>query len=160
MAKEGIVFELSAPYSQEQNGASERAGRTIMDMTRATILEGNIDDDLLWPEVILAMTQVKNVRPTEALGGNSPHKAHFKRSPDISHLRVLGSTVFVFIHEEERNLKFEKFEARALEGTLVGYDGHTIYRVFIRSQDKVIRVKDLRIFEDTSENASTSLPDF
>ncbi len=31
-----------------------------MDMTKATILEENIDDDL-WPEIIFAMTQVKNV---------------------------------------------------------------------------------------------------
>lgn len=109
---------------------------------------------------MLAMTQVKNVRPMEIFGGKSPHEAHFKRSQNINHLRVLGSTVYVFIHEEERTLKSEKFEARALKGTLVGYDGHTIYRVFIRSQDKVIRVKDLRIIEDTSKKTSTSLLDF
>lgn len=46
MQKEGITFEPSVPYSQEQNGVSERAGRTIMDMTKATILEGNINNDL------------------------------------------------------------------------------------------------------------------
>lgn len=63
--------------------------------------------------------------------------------------------MYVFIHEEEQNLKSEKFEAQALEGTLIGYDGHTIYRVFIREQDKVIRVKDLQIFEDTSKKVST-----
>lgn len=61
LTNEGIIFEPSAPYSQEQNGVSERGGRTIMDMTRATILEGNINDDL-WPEVVLAMTHVKNIR--------------------------------------------------------------------------------------------------
>ena len=38
--KEGITFEPSAPHSQEQNGVSERTGRTIMDMTRCTIIEG------------------------------------------------------------------------------------------------------------------------
>lgn len=59
MQKEGIIFELSAPYSQEQNGVSERMGKTIMDMTRAIILEGNIDDEL-WPEIVLALTHVKN----------------------------------------------------------------------------------------------------
>lgn len=48
LAKEGIILEPSAPYSQEQNGVSERLGRTIMEITRACILEGNIDDDL-WP---------------------------------------------------------------------------------------------------------------
>lgn len=159
MSKEGIIFEPSAPYSQEQNGVSKRVGRTIMDMARATILDGNIDDDL-WPEIILAMTYVKNVRPTSSLEDKNPHEVHFNKAPELSHLRVLGSTVYVFIHEEERNLKSEKFEARALKGTLVGYDGHTIYRVFIRLQDKVIRVKDLRIFEDTSRKDSTLLPDY
>lgn len=134
MSKEGIIFEPSAPYSQEQNGISERVGRTIMDMTCATILDGNIDDDL-WPEIILAMTQVKNVRPTSSLEDKNPYEVHFNRAPELSHLRVLGCTVYVFIHEEERNLKSEKFEARALKGTLVGYDGHTIYRVFIQSQN-------------------------
>lgn len=68
--------------------------------------------------------------------------------------------MYIFIHEEEQNLKSEKFEARALKGTLVRYDGHTIYRVFIQEQDKVIRVKDLQIFEDTSKKTSTSLLDF
>lgn len=34
------------PYSQERNNISKRIGKTIMDMTKATILEGNIDDNL------------------------------------------------------------------------------------------------------------------
>ena len=109
MSKEGTVFEPSSAYSQEQNGVSERGGRAIMDKTRATMVDGNIDDDL-WPKAILAITHVKNVWPTEALEGSNPHEIHFKRPPDISHLRVLGSTVYVFIHQEERNLKSEKFE--------------------------------------------------
>ena len=78
-----------------------------MDMTRATILEGSLDDEL-WPEVVLAMTYVKNVRPTKALGGDSPYHALQAIQPDIQHLRVLGSTVYVFLHEEERDLKSEK----------------------------------------------------
>lgn len=68
--------------------------------------------------------------------------------------------MYVFIRKEERDLKSEKFEAQALKGTLVRYDGHTIYKVFIYKQDKVIRVKDLQIFEDTSEKISISLPNF
>ncbi len=106
------------------------------------------------------MIKVQNVRPTYLLEDKNPYEVHFNKAPEISHLQVLGSTVYVFIYEEEQNLKSEKFEARALKGTLVGYDGHTIYRVFIRSQDKVIRVKHLWIFEDTSKKDSASLPDF
>ncbi len=130
---EGITFEPSAPYSQEQNGVSERMGRTIMDMTRATILEGNIDDDL-WPELVLAMTYIKNSRPTRALENISPHEAHFHEQPNLAHLRILGSTVYVLLHEEERSMKSEKWAPQALKGILVGYDGHTIYRVHITLQ--------------------------
>lgn len=130
-----------------------------MDMTHATILDRNIDDDL-WLEVILAMSQIKNVKPIKALEGNNPHKAHFKKSPNINYLQVLGTIIYMFIYKKERTLKLEKFEARALKDIFVGYDGHTIYKVFIWSQDKIVQVKDPWIFEDTSEKAITSLFDF
>ncbi len=130
-----------------------------MDMTRAIIPEGSLDDKL-WPEAVFAMTYVKNVRPTKALGGDSSYHALQAIQPDIQHLRVLGSTVYVLLHEEERELKSEKWNPRALRGTLVGYDGHTIYRVHIREQNKVIRIKDLGIFEDYEAKASTYLPEY
>lgn len=160
LEKEGIIFEPSAPYSQEQNGVSERVGRTIMDMTRATILEGNLCDNL-WPEIVVAMTYIKKIWRTKALEGNSsPYYAQHQEDPDINHLRILGSTVYVFLHEEERDLKWEKWKARALRGKLVGFDGHTIYRVYIEQQAKVIRIKDLRIFEDYEPKDSTGLPTY
>ena len=46
MQRERITFEPSAPYSQEQNGVLERMGKIIMDKTKATILEDNIDDEV------------------------------------------------------------------------------------------------------------------
>ena len=66
LLSEGITYEPSAPYSQEQNGVSERTGRTILDMTRSAIIGGDIPD-YLWPEIALAMVHVKNIRPTSAL---------------------------------------------------------------------------------------------
>lgn len=51
-------------------------------------------------------------------------------------------------------------EARALKGRLVGFDGHTIYRFHIEEQSRGVRVKHLRIFEDTVAKQSSSLPDF
>lgn len=126
LAQEGIILEPSAPYSQEQNGVSERVGHTLMDMARASIIERGIDD-MFWPKVILAMTYIKNIRPTSALNGLSPHEKLHNTPPDPTHLRVLGSTIYVLIHKEERDLKSEKFVLRAMKGTLVRFDGHTIY---------------------------------
>lgn len=130
-----------------------------MDMARASIIEGGIDDTF-WPEVRLAMTYIKNIRPTTALNGLSPHQKLFNSPPDTTHLRVLGSTIYFLIHEEERELKSEKFVPRAMKGTLVGFDGHTIYRVHIEEQSRVIRAKDLRIFEDTEIKKDTILPHY
>lgn len=31
---------------------------------------------------------------------------------------------------------------------LIGYDGHTIYRVYLHDEEKIIRVKGLRIEEN------------
>lgn len=128
-------------------------------MTRATILEGNIDDEL-WPELVFAMTYIKNSRPTRALQNLSPHEVHFHEQPNLTHLRILGSTVYVLLHKEERLMKSEKWAPRALRGTPVGYDGHTIYRVHMQNQEKVIQVKDLQIFEDYETKKSTKLPDY
>lgn len=70
----GHTFEPSAHY-QEENGVSEQMTRTIMDMVRATILEGNIEY-MVWPEIVLAMTYVISVRLTRALEGSiSPYKS-------------------------------------------------------------------------------------
>ena len=41
------------------------------------------------------------------------------------------------------------------EKTLVGYDGHTIYWVYLKDQKKVIWMKNLCIFEDYESKFST-----
>lgn len=50
--------------------------------------------------------------------------------------------------------------SRALKETLVGYDSHTIYPVYLKDQKKVIQVKDLHIFEDYTIKNTTGLHDY
>lgn len=86
MQNEEIVFELLVPYSQEHNGISEKMESTLMNITRATILEGNIKDEL-WPKLVLAMTYIKNSHSTKVLANNfSSHKAHIYKKLDFSYL--------------------------------------------------------------------------
>lgn len=90
MQKEGIIFELLAPYLQEQNGVSERMRRIFIDMTKATILGENIENEL-WPELVLAMTYIKNSCPTKTLTNNlSPHKANFREKAELSYVQILS----------------------------------------------------------------------
>lgn len=79
-----------------------------MDMVRATILEGGIDNTL-WPKIVLAITYIKNLRPTQALEGNiSPIEMRNQALPDFQHLCILGFNVYVFLHKEEQSLKSAK----------------------------------------------------
>ena len=98
MNQENIIFELSTPYFQEQNDISEQICSTIIDMTRVTILEKNIDNEL-WPELVLVMNYVKNSGPTKVLPNLTPHKALTRDHPDISNLQILGSSIYVFLHK-------------------------------------------------------------
>ena len=90
----------------------------------------------------------------------SPIEMQDQALPTLQYLWILGSIVYVFLYKEEQSLKSAKWEARALKDKLVSFDGHTIYNVYIKDQNKVIRVKDLRIYEDFTSKAITSLPDF
>lgn len=42
----------------------------------------------------------------------------------------------------------------------MGFNNHIIYQVHIKDQNKVIWVKDLRIFEDYKTKALTEFPDY
>ncbi len=129
-------------------------------MVRATILEGGIDN-MVGPEIDLAMTYIKNQQPIQALKSSiSLMEMHNQALPNLHYLYILGSSVYVFLKEEEQSLKSTKWETHALRGKLVGFDGHSIYNVHIEDQNKVLRIKDPRIFEDITFEAATSLPDF
>lgn len=69
-----------------------------MEMTRATILKGNIDDKL-WLKIILTMTYIKNYCLTKALPSNTtPYKAQSQDNTiDVLYLYVLGSIIYVFL---------------------------------------------------------------
>lgn len=77
-----------------------------MDMTWATILEANIENEL-WPELVFAMTYIKNNWPTRALQDLSSHKSYTHKLSDLTYLQILGSTVYAFLHKEEWILKSE-----------------------------------------------------
>lgn len=74
-----------------------------MDIMCATIFDENIDNNF-WLEVILVITQVKNVRLIKVLKKKSLYKTFFIRSLNMTHLYILESMVNVFIYEEKRDL--------------------------------------------------------
>jgi hypothetical protein len=137
--QKGIRIEFTAPYTPEQNGASEVANRVIPSRARRMMIDGKIPTNL-WPEAIRAAAYISNRVPTNALqDGRSPeqHLAdHLQiqvggwQQSAVEHLHVYGCRTYVRIPDERRQ-KGAKLEERAYQGILVGYEhqnGH-IYRV-------------------------------
>lgn len=85
----------------------------IIEIVRVTILEEEIDNILL-PEIVFAMTDIKNLCLTQALKRLiSLTEIQIKDLPNknlssLHYLRVLGSTIYVFLHNEKRTLKSAK----------------------------------------------------
>lgn len=49
---------------------------------------------------------------------------------------------------------------KALKEKLVGFDGYTIYKIYIEEQNKVIRAKHIRIFKDIIAKIYSFLSNF
>lgn len=65
MLKAGTTLE---PSAQEQNGVSERMGRTIMDMKRSTLVGGKIRDDPMAPKSCQEFSDQQNHARMEGQG--------------------------------------------------------------------------------------------
>ena len=73
-------------------------------MTSITIFKGNINNDQ-WPEVVFAITYVKNIWSIKALENLSLYKTYTHQLFDLSHLQIISSTIYVFLYKEERTLR-------------------------------------------------------
>ena len=55
-----------------------------MDMACSTIIRGNVLDNL-WPEIVLAILHIKNLRLTSTFDGKTPHEL-IEKTSTIDHL--------------------------------------------------------------------------
>ncbi|KAF4464965.1 Gag-Pol poly, partial [Fusarium albosuccineum] len=151
--EEGFVFRHSPPYTSEQNGNVERAGRLLMESGRAICIETKLPE-LLWPLYMEASVYVNNRLPTRSNKDFiSPIHAMFQAievpyTPYLQHIRTWGCVAYVRIPEAKR-VRSQKMAPRAWKGRLVGMEGNRghIYKVWIPEQSKVVRARDVRFRE-------------
>ena len=146
----GIKHEISAPYSQEQNGISERTNRTILEQTKAILAQTGLPKPL-WLEIASTVVYLKNRSPSTALEGITPHEAWTGHKPDLSHLRVLGSTVYVHVAKGIR----KKLDYHTRKCRLVGYGGTNQWKCWDDEKGDVIIAWDTIFDEEPITNTAT-----
>ena len=80
----------------------------------------------------------------------SPYEAITGMTPNISHIRVLGSLAYTLIPKDLRSKKGKlgKLALKANKGILLGFISLNNYVVYIPSEKTVINIRDIVIKED------------
>jgi len=63
---EGIVHEVTPPYTPEHNETAERKNRTLLNMVRCMFKSKNLPK-FLWGEAVIIATYILNRSPTKRL---------------------------------------------------------------------------------------------
>src|SRR5271169_3570604 len=138
----GIIHEMTAPYSPDQNGVAERANRTIMERVKAIIAESKLDKRL-WMEIADTVVYLKNRSPTSAIA-TTPYELWHGAKPSLSHLRIIGSTAYVHIPKEKRI----KLDTHSHKGIMIGYGGGTNqYKVWDLTREDTVVSRDVVFIE-------------
>ena len=139
----GIRHELTIPKTPEQNGIAERLNRTLVEMTRAMLLDANLPQKF-WAEAVSTAAYLRNRSPSSAVGGITSHQAWYGQKPRVDHLRVFGCTAFVHVPKNERG----KLDSKTRKCILLGYGGvQKGYRVFDHITQKISYSRNVKFDE-------------
>ena len=143
LIKEGIITQLSPPYTPEPNGLLERINRTIIAKVRAVLLQSNTLI-YLWGEAVLAIAYIYNRTPHSSLGFKTPYEVAFNIKPNIDNIKIWGLIIYYKIKGPNNY----KLHLQAQQGILIGYgqDSHN-YKIFNINNKRALWSRDVRIIE-------------
>jgi transposase InsO family protein len=142
----GIEHQLTAPYTPQQNGVSERKNRTIMEMARCLMHEKQLPTNF-WAEAANTSVFLLNRLPTKAVEGKTPFEAWYGYKPSLHNLKVFGCVCFTTVPQVNR----DKLDKRAEPGIFIGYSlVSKAYRVYQPQTKKIFVSRDVQFVEDQS----------
>ncbi|KAF4514105.1 UNVERIFIED_CONTAM: hypothetical protein B566_EDAN019055, partial [Ephemera danica] len=142
--RKGIVHQKSVRYTPQQNGAAERANRTIVEIVRCLMQDANIPRRL-WPEVVSTAVHLYN-RVPGGDGKTPKQRLEQRETPhDLSYLRRIGCRAYTKIPGELNS----KLESRSRVGFLIGYGLRTkSWRVYDAEKREVFECRDV-LFDES-----------
>ena len=154
-------LELCALDTHAQNGGAEKFGRLIMEKAQAMRLSAKLPYKL-WQEIVGTAGYLYNWTSCHSNNWKSPYEAFHTyvfdqedvsgpRKPQLHHLKAYGCKAYVLIKSKSDSNhlgKWQKLDAKAHIGFLVGYESTNIYRFLIPHKQKVIFAKDVIFNKD------------
>ena len=148
----GIEHQLTAPYTPQQNGVSERRNRFVMEMVRCMVHEKNFPKKF-WAEAASTAVFLQNRLPSKALKDQTPFEAWYGYKPSLKFLKVFGCVCFVYIPQNKR----DKLDKKAIPGIFVGYSlVSKAYKVYHPQTGNMTISRDVHFNEEEEWNWNDS----
>ena len=132
LTQEGIVSQLSAPGTPQQNGVAERRNRTLQDMVRSMLSYSSLPISF-WGYAIETAMYLLNLVPSKTVP-KTPTELWKGRKPSLSHIRIWGAPAHVLRKDPN------KLESRTEVCVFVGYPKGTRGGLFYSPSDKKVIV--------------------
>jgi len=151
----GTTHQTTVPDTPQQNGVAERLNRVLVEMARTMLRHKDVDQDL-WADAIKTAVYIKNRVTSRALPvGKTPHELWTGNKPDVSHMRVFGSTCWVVLHKSHID---GKFGDKVAKGVFLGYpDGSKAYKVIL-DDGKVVKARSV-VFSENNSSKVAEVPE-
>ena len=148
----GIQRQLTMAGTPQQNGVVERRNRTLLETARCLTANQDLPQQL-WAEAISTAAYLHNRLPSKTTPHSTPEELYFGSKPDISHLKIFGSTAFVHVPSTKR----DKLSPKTIKCIFVGYDTSSkTYRCFNPQTQKILLSRDVEFVETPHSTATPS----
>ena len=117
---QGIIHQMTTPFTPQQNGVSEWKNHQIMEVARSLMLDKCVPNHL-WGHAVLVVVYLINRVPSRVLDFQTPLDVLQKHVSLVSvsklPLKVFGCNAYVHVYSHQRS----KLDACALRCVFIGY---------------------------------------
>jgi hypothetical protein len=147
-----IRQELTTPYIPEQNRATERENRTLVEATRSMLHHRNIPLHF-WGEAIQTATYTLNRTYSWLQPLSTPYERWFGQKLSLAHMRIFGCDTFIHVPKDKR----KKLESKSHPRMFLGYnDMSKAYWVWDKISKRVSITRDVLFHKNTTSTPSTA----
>ncbi|CAI7854708.1 unnamed protein product [Closterium sp. NIES-53] len=148
MNGKGIVYDLTCPYTPQQNGMAEREMRTVVESVRTMLLHMGVQHHW-WHLALRQAVWVHNcLERSTSQPGTTPYPLLTRKKPDLSLARVWGCMAQFLVPEQQRG---GKLEPKARWGLHLGMSEESKgWELLDIADDRVVTTSDMVFYENMS----------